>query len=70
MSRWSRGFGIVGILLGEKHFLNIRNPVYGIFFYITLILLKLTKKRRWTRKLICYMPSFIRCVLFAFLYMW
>ncbi|KRY52986.1 Vitamin K epoxide reductase complex subunit 1-like protein 1 [Trichinella britovi] len=55
MSRWSRGFGIVGLLLGEKHFLNIRNPVYGIFFYITLILLKLTKKRRWTRKVIFYL---------------
>ncbi|KRZ34983.1 Vitamin K epoxide reductase complex subunit 1-like protein 1 [Trichinella pseudospiralis] len=41
MSRWSRGFGIVGTLLGEKHFLNLRNPVYGIFFYITLILLSI-----------------------------
>ncbi|KRZ80654.1 Vitamin K epoxide reductase complex subunit 1-like protein 1, partial [Trichinella papuae] len=55
MSRWSRGFGIVGTLLGEKHFLNLRNPVYGIFFYITLILLKITKKRRWTKKVIFYL---------------
>ena len=37
--RYSRGFGIIGDLLGEDHALNMMSSIYGIAFYVTTALL-------------------------------
>jgi len=39
LSKWGKGFGIVGPLLGHEHILNQRNPVLGIIFYTLLVIL-------------------------------
>ncbi|XP_077996197.1 vitamin K epoxide reductase complex subunit 1-like protein 1 [Glandiceps talaboti] len=33
MSPYGKGFGIVGPLLGDDHFLNFPNPILGMVFY-------------------------------------
>ncbi|XP_050408303.1 vitamin K epoxide reductase complex subunit 1-like protein 1 [Patella vulgata] len=38
-SKYSKGFGIVGVLFGEDHLLNQRNCNLGILFYTVQILL-------------------------------
>ncbi|XP_065890537.1 vitamin K epoxide reductase complex subunit 1-like [Dysidea avara] len=38
-SRYGRGLGFIGPLLGEDHPLNVSNALGGIIFYTTLILL-------------------------------
>ena len=38
-SKWAKGFGVVGPLLGEDHVLNQANAVYGIIFYSLMGLL-------------------------------
>ena len=38
-SRYGKGFGVVGPLLGEDHELNQPNSVYGIIFYSIMLLL-------------------------------
>lgn len=43
-SKWGRGFGIVGKIFGEDHFLNIRNPYFGFLFYGMVIILSQMKK--------------------------
>lgn len=37
--RFGRGFGIVGKLYGDESVINVRNPYYGIFFYVIVIIL-------------------------------
>ncbi|XP_041378602.1 vitamin K epoxide reductase complex subunit 1-like protein 1 [Gigantopelta aegis] len=36
-SEYGKGFGVVGVLLGPKHFLNQRNCTMGILFYLLQI---------------------------------
>lgn len=43
--RWGKGFGIIGPLLGEDHFLNQRNVIYGVAFYCVLMALGNEKKK-------------------------
>lgn len=38
-SEYSRGFGIIGSILGEESILNQPNPLYGIIFYAIIGLL-------------------------------
>lgn len=38
-SRYGKGFGFLGILLGNDSILNLPNPVYGIVFYGSLMVL-------------------------------
>ena len=37
--RYSKGFGVLGDILGDDHPLNIRNSIYGIAFYICVTFL-------------------------------
>lgn len=37
--RYSMGMGLVRIILGEDHFLNIPNAYYGVVFYMLVIVL-------------------------------
>jgi len=39
MSEYGKGFGIVGPLLGDDHALNLRNPIFGIAFYMLMCFL-------------------------------
>ncbi|XP_062566333.1 vitamin K epoxide reductase complex subunit 1-like protein 1 [Saccostrea cucullata] len=32
-SRWGKGFGLIGLLIGDDHPLNLPNSVFGIVFY-------------------------------------
>ena len=32
--RYSKGFGVIGDLLGDNHPLNLYNSLYGILFYV------------------------------------
>lgn len=38
-SRYGRGFGLIGQLFGEDHFLNQPNSIFGIIFYCIVIIL-------------------------------
>ncbi|KAK4289792.1 hypothetical protein Pmani_037263 [Petrolisthes manimaculis] len=38
-SKYGRGFGLVGSILGEDHFLNVPNSIPGIIFYILNIIM-------------------------------
>ncbi|XP_050700933.1 vitamin K epoxide reductase complex subunit 1-like [Eriocheir sinensis] len=38
-SRYGRGFGLIGKLLGEDHILNQPNSIFGILFYCIVIIL-------------------------------
>ncbi|KAG0715002.1 Vitamin K epoxide reductase complex subunit 1 [Chionoecetes opilio] len=38
-SRFGKGFGLVGQLLGEDHVLNQPNSIFGIIFYAIIIIL-------------------------------
>ncbi|CAL4154099.1 unnamed protein product, partial [Meganyctiphanes norvegica] len=42
-SKYGRGFGVIGELLGNEHPLNQPNSVFGAAFYFLLIILGLTK---------------------------
>uniref|UniRef100_A0A915I9U4 vitamin-K-epoxide reductase (warfarin-sensitive) n=1 Tax=Romanomermis culicivorax TaxID=13658 RepID=A0A915I9U4_ROMCU len=39
MSKWGRGYGIIGPILGENHPVNLRNPIPGMMFYVLIITL-------------------------------
>jgi len=39
-SDFGTGFGIVGPLLGKDHFLNQKNALYGLIFYVLLLVLQ------------------------------
>ncbi|XP_041038073.1 vitamin K epoxide reductase complex subunit 1-like protein 1 [Carcharodon carcharias] len=41
-SRWGRGFGMLGALVGHDSTLNQPNSVYGLLFYLLQVLLSLT----------------------------
>ena len=36
---YSRGFGVIGAVLGEEHPLNVQNSIYGLVFYTLLFVL-------------------------------
>ncbi|XP_038056217.1 vitamin K epoxide reductase complex subunit 1-like protein 1 [Patiria miniata] len=38
-SKYGRGFGIVGSILGERHILNQPNSIFGILFYILQVVI-------------------------------
>ncbi|XP_061162462.1 vitamin K epoxide reductase complex subunit 1-like protein 1 [Saccostrea echinata] len=38
-SRWGKGFGLIGLLIGDDHPLNLPNSVFGIVFYTLQIAL-------------------------------
>ncbi|KAJ8403842.1 hypothetical protein AAFF_G00347100 [Aldrovandia affinis] len=42
ISRWGRGFGLLGSIFGEKGAMNQPNSVYGLIFYLFQLLLGLT----------------------------
>ena len=37
--RWGKGFGLIGRFLGDDHWLNQRNVIYGVAFYCFLMVL-------------------------------
>ncbi|XP_022342990.1 vitamin K epoxide reductase complex subunit 1-like protein 1 [Crassostrea virginica] len=41
-SRWGKGFGLIGLLIGDDHPLNLPNSIFGIVFYILQIALTLS----------------------------
>ncbi|XP_060678297.1 vitamin K epoxide reductase complex subunit 1-like protein 1 [Hemiscyllium ocellatum] len=41
-SRWGRGFGLLGSVLGHNSVLNQPNSIYGLIFYLLQLLLSLT----------------------------
>ncbi|XP_051865921.1 vitamin K epoxide reductase complex subunit 1-like protein 1 [Pristis pectinata] len=41
-SRWGRGFGLLGGILGQDSVFNQPNSVYGLLFYVLQLLLSLT----------------------------
>uniref|UniRef100_UPI00398E8B49 vitamin K epoxide reductase complex subunit 1-like protein 1 n=1 Tax=Pristiophorus japonicus TaxID=55135 RepID=UPI00398E8B49 len=41
-SRWGRGFGLLGGVLGHDSILNQPNSVYGLLFYLLQLMLSLT----------------------------
>lgn len=45
-SKYARGFGLVGPSLGEDHFLNQPNGIYGAILYIILLVLSQLKRMR------------------------
>lgn len=38
-NRWGKGFGLMGLLIGDDHPLNLPNSIFGIVFYILQIAL-------------------------------
>lgn len=40
-SKWGRGYGLVGPLLGEDSPLNLPNAAYGLLFYVALLIKEL-----------------------------
>ena len=38
-NRWGKGFGLIGLLIGDDHPLNLPNSIFGIVFYILQIAL-------------------------------
>jgi len=45
-SKWGRGFGIVHYFVGEDHFLNQSNSLYGIFYFLLQTLACFTEGRK------------------------
>jgi len=49
-SEWGKGFGLLGYIIGHDHPLNLKNPFFGIVFYLLQLFLS-DRKGRWAYKL-------------------
>merc|ERR1711915_828406 len=38
-SKWGKGFGIIGYIIGHDHPLNLKNPFFGLAFYFLQLFL-------------------------------
>ncbi|XP_048768111.1 vitamin K epoxide reductase complex subunit 1-like protein 1 [Ostrea edulis] len=47
-SRWGKGFGLIGLVIGEDHPLNLPNSVFGIVFYTLQVALAFSSSSRLT----------------------
>ncbi|XP_040573197.1 vitamin K epoxide reductase complex subunit 1 [Lepeophtheirus salmonis] len=60
-SPYAVGFGVVEPLLGKDHFLNIPNPLYGIAFYLVIILFSLIQTSPLLAKCQFFLVLLINC---------
>lgn len=69
-SKYGRGFGIVGELLGEDHLLNQPNSIPGIIFYSIIILLGEMKsyKAAKVQRILVFSSNFMSIYLAYLLY--
>jgi len=59
-SKWGKGFGLLGYILGDDHVLNLRNPYFGIVFYILQLILS-DIKASWSAKVQLTMAIMANC---------
>lgn len=64
-SSYSKGFGVVEILLGKEHFLNMPNCILGIIFYAMQLILGMTSFAGVPAVL--FLTSIISCIGSAYL---
>ncbi|XP_078376977.1 vitamin K epoxide reductase complex subunit 1-like [Oculina patagonica] len=64
-SSYSKGFGVVEVLLGKEHFLNMPNCILGIVFYSSQLVLGILSFS-WIPAIL-FMTSVVSCVGSAYL---